>query len=252
MEINGIPINYIDTGGEGRTALFLHGWGAHIGLYGRIFELLAGMGWRVLAFDMPGVGGTPEPPQPLTVEDYCDIVLEFCRRAGVQPELLLGHSHGGRVSLRLLGLGLLRCPRAVLIDSAGIPSKKTLGAKLRLRAYKVLSRAAHTRLLAPLLGGAYERARERRSSADYRAASPVMRQTMNNILAADMRPLMPDIRASVLLVWGENDADTPPENGREMERLIPGAGLALIRGAGHFCFADNWRQFAAVLEAFLK
>ena len=36
-----------------------------------------------------------------------------------------------------------------------------------------------------------------------------------------------------------------------MERLIPNAGLAVIQNAGHFCYADNWPQFSAVLRAFL-
>ena len=62
---------------------------------------------------------------------------------------------------------------------------------------------------------------------------------------------MPAVKAPVLLIYGENDTATPVEYGKLMESLIPGAGLAVIRSAGHFSYADNWPQFSAVLRAFL-
>jgi len=71
------------------------------------------------------------------------------------------------------------------------------------------------------------------------------------VLPADFTAKMPSITAEVLLIWGENDTATPLEHGQIMENLIPNAGLAVIRGAGHFSYADNWPQFSAVLRAFL-
>ena len=56
--IQGLSTHYIDLPGEKGPVLFLHGWGAHIGLYQPVFDLLQQQGYRVVAFDMPGVGGT--------------------------------------------------------------------------------------------------------------------------------------------------------------------------------------------------
>ena len=78
-----------------------------------------------------------------------------------------------------------------------------------------------------------------------------MRATLSNVVRADMRPQLARIKAPVLLVWGENDTATPLSDGQEMERLIPGSGLAVIRGAGHFPFVDNPAQFSAVMASFL-
>lgn len=259
IDINGILTNYIDTGAAmhgtaGRpTVLFLHGWAAPISLYQRIFDKLGLMGYRVAAFDMPGVGGTPEPPQPLTLEDYVALTLEFCRRLDIDQCILMCHSHGGRVALSLLGDP--HCPikwqKAVLIDAAGIPAPKPPGWKMRQGLYKAAKALGTAKATAPLFGGLYEEMRDKRASDDYKAASPIMRQTMNNVLPADLRPLMPAITAPTLLVWGETDTATPLACGQEMERLIPGAGLAVIKNAGHFSFAENWAQFSAVLDAFL-
>ena len=84
--IQGLSTHYIDLPGEKGPVLFLHGWGAHIGLYQPIFDLLQQQGYRVVAFDMPGVGQTDEPDRPLTVADYVSFTLELCARLGHTPD----------------------------------------------------------------------------------------------------------------------------------------------------------------------
>lgn len=250
--IQGLSTHYLDLPGEKGPVLFLHGWGAEIGLYQPIFDLLQELGYRVVAFDMPGVGGTEEPKAPLTIDDYAAFTLCLCEQLGLKEVFLMGHSHGGRVAIRLLSDPAcpLQCRRAVLLDAAGVRLPPSSGQKLRQSGYKLLKSLGTGKLTAPLFGELYEEARDKRASADYKAASPVMRATMNQVLI-DLRDKMPAIRAEVLLIYGENDTATPVEYGRIMERLIPNAGLAVIRGAGHFSFADNWPQFSAVLKAFL-
>ena len=45
---------------------------------------------------------------------------------------------------------------------------------------------------------------------------------------------------------------TPLSDGQLMEKKIPGAGLVVLAGAGHFSFADRWPQCSRVLDSFLK
>lgn len=80
----------------------------------------------------------------------------------------------------------------------------------------------------------------------------MMKQCMNLALAEDMSAYLPKIRASTLLIWGENDTATPLTDGQKMEKLIPDAGLVVLKGAGHFSFAERWGQCSRVLDAFLK
>ena len=253
LDIDGLPIHTLDTGGDGEAVLLLHGWAAPMQLYQPIIDRLAHKGYRVVSFDMPGVGQTPEPPRPLTVADYVALTLSVCHALGVRQCIPIAHSHGGRIALSLLGDPTcpLTLPKAVLIGATGVVPPKPSGAQLRQMGYRAAKALGTAPLTRPLFGTMYETLRDKRSSADYKAASPVMRQTMNNVLPADFTHLMPHIRAEVLLIWGALDTATPLDRGRTMEMLIPGAGLAVILGAGHFCFADNWPQFAAVLDAFL-
>jgi len=252
VSIHGLQVSYFDTGSSKDALLFLHGWAAPISLYSPIFLKLKEK-YRVIAFEMPGVGGTEEPKSPMTLEDYAAFTLAFCENLGVARAILMAHSHGGRIACRLLSDPdcPLKASKAVLIDAAGVPPHHTAGFRLRQKGYKALKCLAGAAIFKPVFLPIYERARERRASDDYKNATPVMRRTLVNVLTADLRPVLGRISIPVLLIWGEHDTATALEQGREMERLIPKAGLAVILGAGHFPFLDNWPQFSAVLDAFL-
>ena len=250
ISIRGLSVHY-ELQGEGETLLFLHGWGAPITAYRPLLDHLSKC-FRVVAFDMPGVGGTDEPPAPLTLDDYVAFTLDFCAALNIHSAVFFCHSHGGRIGIRLLADP--SCPlhsdRAVLMDAAGVLPQRSPGWKIRQRAYKLLRRLGTSSITAPLFAERYEVERDRRSSADYRAASPVMRMTLSNVVSCDLTPYMPAIRASVLLLWGEKDTATPLSDGETMASLIPNAGLAVIQSAGHFPYVENWPQCKAAIDAF--
>ncbi len=80
----------------------------------------------------------------------------------------------------------------------------------------------------------------------------MMRAVMSKCVNEDLKKVMPDISASTLLVWGDNDTATPLSDAKTMEKLIPDAGLVSFPGCGHYSFLDNARQFAAILSSFLN
>ena len=65
-------------------------------------------------------------------------------------------------------------------------------------------------------------------------ASPVMRQSMVKVVNQDLQEYLPRIQAETLLVWGDQDQDTPLSDGELMERLIPGSGLAVLADSTSF------------------
>ena len=254
MLIQGMTVNYIYEPMENApTVLFLHGWNAPFELYKPIFDYLKQKGYGIAAFDCPGVGKTSEPSAPLTLDDYVSFTLEFCKNIGLNNAVLFAHSNGGRIALRLLSDKNcpIKCQKAVLMDAAGAPTPKTFRQKVSLRMYKCLRVLGTAPVLRSLFSELYESVRDKRSSADYKAASPVMKKTMSNLLSCDLTNVMPGINADVLLVWGEKDTATPLSEGKKMESLIKNSGLAPIAGAGHYPYIDNPRQFYAVLDAYL-
>ena len=89
-------------------------------------------------------------------------------------------------------------------------------------------------------------------SADYAAASSVMRQSMVKVLPCDYTDKLHLIKNSTLLIWGENDTDTPISCAKVLEKGIADCGLVTIPKAGHFSFAEAPTLSANVLKSFFN
>ena len=256
-EIQGLTTAYYDSDPENPdnrpVVLFLHGWGAPVATYTLLLEHLSCY-CRVVAPDLPGFGGTAEPPRPWSVDDYADWTLAFARTLGLSRVVLMNHSFGGRISIKLLSRrpAPLEVEQAVFMDAAGIPPKHGLGYYVKVYSFKAMKAVLSLPGIRSLWPDAVENARRRRGSADYQAASPLMRQTMVRCIGEDLTPLLPSIEASVLLIWGEADTATPLSDGQTMEKRIPDAGLVVLPGAGHFAFSQQWGLCSRVLDSFLK
>ena len=244
-KIQGISVNYYDKG-MGGVVLFLHGWGADAPLYSPILEHLAAK-FRVIAPDLPGFGASGEPDSPWCTDDYVDFILQFLEKLGVGECVPIGHSHGGRVILNWLSREKqpITVKKCVLCGAAGLKPRRGAGYYIKVYSYKTL------KILLKPFPKLLERLRRNSGSADYRAASPVMRGTLTRVLSEDYEERLSNISADTLLIWGESDTASPVEHGRVMEHVIPDAGLVVMKGCGHFALLEQHAHFCRILDAFL-
>lgn len=250
--IDGRRVHYLDQG-SGPAVLFLHGWGAPVETYRLLTGYLAEY-CRVIAPDLPGFGGSEEPPTAWGVDGYVDFVWAFARELGLTEVILIGHSFGGRLIIKMMNRPELpfAVNKIVLIDAAGIKPKRGWRYTCKVYSFKAAKRFFSLPGIRSLFPHAIENARNRSGSADYRNASPLMRQVMSRTVNEDLTPLLGGIGVSTLLIWGEKDTATPLADGQLMEKCIPDAGLVVLPGAGHFSFADRWDQCRRVLDVYLR
>lgn len=248
IQIQGRTVAYMDSDPENVTrkpvVLFLHGWGAPAVTYQLMLDHLAGY-CRVVAPDLPGFGGSAEPETPWCVDDYVNWTEDFAAALGLQEVVLMNHSFGGRISIKLLAKRPLpfQVKKAVFMDAAGIRPKRGLKYYCKVYSYKLMKK---------LLPALASKRQGKVGSADYRNASPLMRQTMVRCINEDLTHLLEKNPVSTLLIWGSADTATPLEDGKQMEKRIPDAGLVVLEGAGHFAFAQQWGLCSRVLDSFLK
>ncbi len=250
--VNGLSIRYIDQGVGSVTVLLLHGWGVDASLYRLIIDHLSSY-CRVVAPDLPGFGGSEEPKHPYTADDYADFVTAFAKTLGITDAVAIGHSNGGRVLIKLLSRKQqpIQIRKAILIDSAGLPAHHTPSYYVKVYSFKCVKWLFNLPPFKRRFPHAVENARHRFGSADYQAASDVMRRSMVLALQEDVTPLLSRITASTLLIWGKNDTATPLSDGQKMEKLIPDAGLVVLDG-GHWAFAECFDRCRRILDAFIK
>lgn len=249
IDIDGMRARYLTTG-NGPDVVLLHGWGCRGDIWTGVQRHLGTSGFRVTSLDFPGFGGSVEPPAPWGMDDYAAWFEKFTAALGIDRPVLVGHSFGGRVAI--VHAAHHAVSKMVLVDSAGVKPRRGPRYYAKVWTFKTLKH------LSPLVLGhkkaeaIIERQRARAASADYLAASPVMRGTLSRVVGEDLRRHMSHIAAPTLLVWGSKDTATPLRDAKAMERLIPDAGLVVFEGAGHYSFLERAAQFAAVIDSFLR
>ena len=222
------------------TVLALHGWRRTHDDFSGVFDVgdLAG-GVSAVGLDLFGFGGTPAPPEPWGTEEYARQLLPLFEEAGTLADrvVLIGHAFGGRVAVRLGGLVPDRIERMVL---SGVPLLDRQGRRAR----PALAFRMARRLNAIGLVGdqRMERMRGKYGSADYRAASGVMRDVLVRLLSEQYADSMAAIRCPVDLVWGEQDTEVPVEVAVRARPMFPSAQLVTLPGVGHLVPTEAPRE----------
>lgn len=239
----------------GKTVLLcLHGWGGSKESFTELREALKGSDIEILTPDLPGFGDEPEPSHPFTNDDYADWVVDwFTKKKSsiLHPQssiLLLGHSHGGRIAIKLVAGHRLPVHHLLLCASAGIRHPRhfrRIAGLLLAKTGKFFLSIPGMRALQPfgktLL---YRLVRVH----DYEKASPVMRDTLINVTEENLRPLLQAIDVPTDIFWGLDDQMTPVADGYLMAKKIPGSVLHTFRGVRHRVHRDRAEEIAKVLK----
>ena len=249
IEIKGLKTEYTECG-EGIPVLLLHGWGSSFDVYKGIIASLKDR-CRLVAVNFPGCGQSETMKEPWCLEDYCDFCLEFMEKLNLKDPILMGHSHGGRVVLKLTAEKMVNPPKIVLLDSAGLIPKKNFKQKCRAKSFKAIKRVLTLPVIKNYSEDLLQKARNHYGSADYNAAPEVLRKTLVSLVNTDIRDILPNIACPSLLIWGDKDTATPLEDAKTIESLIPDAGLCVLEGTGHYSFCEKPYQAQAILNSFI-
>jgi len=239
------------NGTAGPPILLLHGWGANCEVFRSTAEYLS-KDFRVFSLDFPGFGRSDLPPQGWSISDYKGWLVRFLSYLQLDQVGVIAHSFGGRVSIKLAAENPNLIGMLVLVDSAGIRTKATFRAILVQRIFKSLRWLSQRRIIGPLVNPLYSSVYKRVASPDYQSTSGIMRQTFLKVVNEDLRDFLPRIQSPTLIIWGENDEDTPVANARLMEKLIPDAGLVILKDAGHYSFLNKPVEFCMIVKNFFS
>lgn len=245
-KINEINTAYIEAG-NGNDVILLHGWGQNKEMMQVIFDHLKDR-FHVWALDFPGFGESDEPPVAWGVEDYELFLEDFIHENEIKNPILIGHSFGCRVAIRYAAKNQDNVKKMCLTGAAGIRPKHGLDWQIRTKAYKV----GKWLLKATGQKEKLEQMQKNAGSEDYRNAQGIMKPTFVKVVNDDVSPILKDVKCSVLLVWGEFDTAAPLWMGKQMEKEMPNAGLAIFEGDNHWAYWHQAARFNAVLDIFLK
>ena len=240
MEIEGLKINYLDYGNpKGKPIVLLHGWGQNIEMMQMLGEPFK-KDYRIIILDFPGFGLSEEPKEVMDVGDYTSLVEKFLNKLKVKNPILIGHSFGGRVSVKYASKN--EVDKVVLLSPALRGHDKK---GLKTKVLKALKKV-------PVIKNLEGWAKNHIGSRDYKAASPIMKQVLVKTVNEDLSSDAKKITAPVILIYGDLDSEVPMEDTKEYERLIPDCGLILYEGCTHYAYLERLQQTINIINNFIK
>lgn len=247
--VNGQLIEYADHG-EGKVVVLLHGWDANLHTFDNIAKQLAKK-YRVIRIDFPGFGASAIPPQSWRIADYAAVTGDVLRKLNIlSVHALIGHSFGGRVIIKLISQKIILPEKVVLISAAGVKPPKS--AKKTI--YKLIAKTGKATTAIPGLGRLRTSLRkklyESAGSTDYLHAGQ-MKKVFLSTINEDLLPEVSSITQPTLLLWGENDSETPLSDGFAIRDQLKNAQLISYPDAGHFVYQEKEKEVIKELEKFL-
>ena len=245
LEIDNLKVAY-QVNGTGESVVLLHGWGGEANSFKPVIDWMSKY-YKVFALDLPGFGLSEIPSAAWDATDYATLLSSFFEKMKIRKAHLIGHSYGGRISIVMAAHQPHLVDKLILVDSAGIIPPRSLMYYIRIGIAKCGKRIRQCGSVGSRIADALSK---QIGSKDYREAGP-MQATLVKSVNQDLRPLLPKIQAATLLIWGENDKDTPIASGEIMSREIPNSELVILKDAGHFSYLDQFPQFCKIVGKFL-
>ena len=221
----------------------MHGWGLNrhsLRAIGVLFQRTH----AVHLLDLPGFGDAPLPPADWDTIKYADLVQQYVLDCVAAPVVLVGHSFGGRIALRLAGRQLPQIRAIVLMAVPGLPLPPFSRVRLRRSAIGFLRRLL--RAARPLLGPAPLAWHTRTfGSKDYLAAGSlrsIFVRTVNEDLTASAKA----VTCPVLLIWGSDDREAPPSLALRFKKLLDDhATLEMLPHKDHHLYSGTGAHLCA-------
>jgi pimeloyl-ACP methyl ester carboxylesterase len=253
------PASYVDTGGPGRPALFVHGVGTSSYLWRHVIEELDGQR-RCVAVDLPLHGKTPAAAdQDFTLPGLARFVADCCDALELTEVDLVANDTGGAVSQvfaaghpeRLHTLTLTNCEA-----HDNVPPKALLPAVL-------LARMGLYARIAPRLARDIPRARKRIFGLSYQdvarlpedivrawvepqlgtaEAARQSQRLLTSLHARDLlavEPALARLQVPTLIVWGTKDIFFRRKWAYWLRDTIPGATEVVEIDGGRLFFPDE-------------
>lgn len=256
---------FYDERGAGQPVLFIHGYPLSRQMWQPQLDDLSEAA-RIITPDLRGYGETESGPYdlnnpaPISMEQFADDCAALLNTLGIQQKVMVcGLSMGGYVALafyrkypqRVAGL-VLTATRAGADSPEGKAGREKAAALAKEQGITPIARAMLLKLLAPANLEARPELAAKLMQIMHSASIP---GAMGALLGMRDRPdstaLLPQMTCPALVIHGAEDQIIPVTEAEVMQRLIPGARLEVLPGAGHLPNLEQPAKFNVLFRDFL-
>jgi poly(3-hydroxyalkanoate) depolymerase len=244
----------LDVASEHLPLLFFNGIGTNIEAVAPLATALEDRPFVI--FDMPGIGGSPEPVVPYNPFTMAWVTAQLLDALGIEQVDVMGVSWGGAMAQHFTLQHRGRVRRLILCaTSAGmlmIPGNPASLSKMA-NPRRFVDAAFMQKHFTQLYGGGLGNSPDRGAHMA-RLTPPTTRGYMYQLLAMlgwTSAPALPFLRKPTLIMMGDADSIVPLANGKLLHSLIGGSHLEVFEGGGHLFLLSHREQAVSSIRAFL-
>ncbi|CAB3787847.1 alpha/beta fold hydrolase [Pararobbsia alpina] len=244
----------VELHGQGKPVVFCHGFTTTSAFWREQVDVFADA-YQVIALNLPGHGTSSRPTdRAYTVDAFVDDLAMLFDELNLEPAVLVGLSMGGVISQRFALAHARRLRGLVLVDTTASGLGEAVKADNVLAAIERLGIAQASCDVAVRSFGADASD----SLVDFarheviQTPEFVARQAIISLNNTNLRDRLADIGMPTLVLCGEDDRITPPEESRALASGIPGSKLVMIPHAAHFPMLEQPARFNAELQRFIE
>jgi 3-oxoadipate enol-lactonase len=259
VTVNGINLAVYDEG-IGPPILFVHGFPLSHSMWRFQLDEFAG-NYRVIAPDLRGFGDSDVAEGTVTMEQHADDLVALLDTLNVdEPVVLCGLSMGGYVAWqfqqkypeRLRAL-ILCDTRAIADTPEGVENRKRLAKMVVENGSAAVAAAMLPNLFSPVTGSRDQTViDELRQTMAATSPQGIASASLGMAERPDVTALLPGIATPALLIVGEDDGISTPEEMQTIADAMPNASLVTIPAAGHMSPLENPEAANAAIREFLQ
>lgn len=235
-----------------RSIIILHGWGLSGKKFNGLVDALSALKYDVFAPDLPGFGDSQIPEYVYSLTDYCDFLDTYMKKKHIANPVLIGHSFGGRVSLKYVQMHPEKVSTLILTGVPGFTPVRSLKLKLVIVIAKIGKFISSIWPLSIIQDFVRSRYYYAVGARDYYRANGVMKDIFKKVVQDDLLSPMKSVRIPCALLWGELDQITPLWIAKKMNKVIQNSTLTVFPEADHGISYKQPEQFAGKVDAILS
>ena len=238
--------NYIEEG-TGTPIVVLHGLMGGLSNFEGVTTYFPKKGYQVIIPELPIYSMSL---LKTNVKVFAKYLKDFLDYKGLDNVILVGNSLGGHIGLLFTKLYPEYVKALVITGSSGLYESAMGGSYPRRGDYEYIKKKAEDVFYDPkiatkeIVDEVYNTANDRHRLIRTLA---IAKSAIRHNMAKDL----PNMKQPTCIIWGRNDAVTPPEVADDFNKLLPDSDLYWIEKCGHAAMMEHPEEFNVLLDAWL-
>ncbi|MEK9530832.1 MAG: alpha/beta hydrolase [Flavobacteriaceae bacterium] len=234
--------------GAGTPLIILHGLMGGLSNFDGVANYFPSKGYRVI---IPMLPLYDLPLLKTNVKQFAHYLRDFITHLGEDQVVLIGNSLGGHIGLLHSKLFPEKVKGLILTGSSGLYENAMGESYPKREDYAYIKKKTEDVFYDPeiatkeVVDDIFETVNDRRKLIKILT---IAKSAIRHNMAKDL----PNIKIPTCIIWGKQDAVTPPNVGVEFNKLLPNSTLYWIDKCGHAPMMEHPEKFNAILSGWLE